>query len=148
MPTRPPALPREVTEVLAAAPRRVLHVDDNAMSLRLLAQMLERLPGVRVSSLSDPLQAVLLAPSLQPDLILLDIRMEPIDGFEVLARLRASAALVHVPVVAVTAEAAPAELLRMRQTGFDRVLPFPLDLVQLLDTVAALLDTCRSAAAA
>lgn len=148
MPTRPPALPREVTEVLAAAPRRVLHVDDNAMSLRLLAQMLERLPGVRVSSLSDPLQAVLLAPSLQPDLILLDIRMAPIDGFEVLARLRASAALVHVPVVAVTAEAAPAELLRMRQTGFDRVLPFPLDLVQLLDTVAALLDTCRSAAAA
>ena len=122
------------TEVAAAPlPRpgrsaRVLYVEDNPANLKLVEQIVQRHADVELLMAPSGSLGLDLARSHRPDLLLLDIHLPDIDGFEVLARLRADAQTRHIPVVAVTAQAMPNDVKRVMDAGFDGYLCKPLDL--------------------
>jgi PAS domain S-box-containing protein len=120
-----------------AAPvaRRVLYIEDNPVNAMLMEAVLERLPGVRLECASLPEVGLQLARARPPDLVLLDIQLPGIDGFEVLRRLRAEATTQAIPVVAVSANAMPGDIERARHAGFDDYLTKPIDFERLLDLV-------------
>jgi PAS domain S-box-containing protein len=113
----------------------VLYVEDNEVNALLMRAMLAHLPGVHLEHAADPLQVLDLARALRPELLLLDIQLPEIDGFELLRRLRADPATRSVPAIAVSASAMPADIQRALQAGFAAYLTKPLELGELLHAV-------------
>jgi len=95
---------------------------------------------VRLISAQVPAEGLRLAQQLQPALVLMDISMPGMDGFEALARLRANEATRGLHVVAVSAHALPADVEAARVAGFDAYLTKPLSLESLLSTVQQALN--------
>jgi len=119
-----------------AAPQHVLYIEDNPVNTMLMQALLSRLPGVRLSTAALPAVGLELARSDPPALVLLDIQLPGMDGFEVLRRLRADPATAGIPVIAVSANAMPDDLERARAAGFDDYLTKPLRLARLEQLVA------------
>ena len=110
----------------------MLYAEDNPVNVLLMEAALECEPGVRLVSAPRPELGLDLARADRPDLILLDIQLPGIDGFEVLRRLRATEATRTIPVVAVSANAMRGDVERALAAGFDDYLTKPLDFEQLL----------------
>jgi PAS domain S-box-containing protein len=120
----------------AQATRTVLYVEDNPANLKLVAQILGRRRHLHLLTAHTPGLGIELARARRPDLILLDINLPGMDGYQVLGVLRADAHLRDVPVVAVTANAMPRDIARGRAAGFVEYLTKPLDVAafeQLMD---------------
>jgi PAS domain S-box-containing protein len=111
-----------------AAPVRVLYIEDNPVNLMLMQAMLERLPEVQARCVISPTEGLALAAAQPPDLILLDLQMPVMDGFEVLRRLRAQPALRDIPVLAVSANALQADINAALAAGFNGYLTKPIQL--------------------
>ncbi len=109
---------------------RVLYVEDNPANLKLVEQIVARHAGVELLMAPSGSLGLDLARSHQPDLLLLDIHLPDMDGFQVLARLRADAGTRQLPVVAVTAQAMPDDVKRVLAAGFDGYIAKPLDLAR------------------
>lgn len=124
-------------------PRIVLCIDDSQTNLLMLAWMLKRLPNIDVRSASSGSDGIALALASPPDLILLDINMPGMSGWEVLAVLKADARGAGIPVVALTAEAEAGVEARAHDAGFADYLTKPFRLEQLYATVARYLDDPR-----
>jgi PAS domain S-box-containing protein len=124
---------------MPALQRRVLYIEDNEVNRLLMQGMLGRLPGLELQLAELPEQGLALAAARPPHLVLLDIQLPGIDGFEVLRRLRAMPTLAGVPVVAVSANAMPADRDKAAAAGFDGYITKPVDMPLLLATVERLL---------
>jgi signal transduction histidine kinase/ActR/RegA family two-component response regulator len=111
--------------------RRVLYIEDNAVNQALMQGMLGHRPGIRLQMADEPAEGLAAATAEPPDLVLLDIQLPGMDGFEVLRRLRADPVTRQVPVAAVSANAMPADLARAREAGFDDYLTKPIDFDRL-----------------
>ncbi len=141
--------PRDSAVAGAPAPRpgrqaRVLYVEDNPANLKLVEMIVQRHAGVELQMAPSGSLGLDLARAGRPDLLLLDIHLPDIDGYQVLARLRADPATRHLPVVAVTAQAMPDDVKRVLAAGFDGYLTKPLDLARfdaLLERMLAPRDT-------
>jgi hypothetical protein len=118
----------------AAEGKLVLYVEDNPANLALVEQILARHGGVRLISANTGPQGLALARSELPALILLDIHLPVMDGYELLARLRADARTRAIPVVALTAQAMPRDARRAIEAGFDEYVAKPID-VPVFDTL-------------
>ncbi|MFO1329031.1 MAG: PAS domain-containing protein [Rubrivivax sp.] len=141
----PPAAPDSPAGAPAAPRRaRALYIEDNPVNLMLMAAMLE--DELDLTGEADPVRGLELALTQVPDLILLDIQLPGMDGYEVLRRLRADARTRHLPVVAVSANAMPGDVAAGKSAGFDAYVTKPVDLDVLLHTVRAVLQTAPSAA--
>lgn len=114
---------------------RVLYIEDNPVNSTLMEAMLEVLPGVQLHCAATAAQGLAMAEGEPPRLILLDIQMPDLDGFEVLARLRRCPATLAIPVIAVTGQAGPQDIARGRSAGFAAYLTKPLHLHALLQAV-------------
>ncbi|MCG5535729.1 ATP-binding protein [Ectothiorhodospira mobilis] len=123
-------------------PFTLLHVDDNPSNLRLVEQALSRRPAVRVISAPSAGLGLELAGVHRPDLIVLDINMPGLNGYQVLEQLRGDPVTATIPVVALTANATERDVERGRRAGFDDYLTKPLDLERFLGAV----DTRMAAA--
>jgi PAS domain S-box-containing protein len=136
----PPAQARATPTAAAAAVAaerhgdglRLLYVEDNPSNLALFEQLMTLRPGATLSTARDGLAGLALARSLQPDLAVIDIDLPGIDGVELCRRLRADAATCAIPLVALSANALPADIARARAAGFDAYLTKPLDVARLL----------------
>lgn len=117
---------------------RILVVDDVPASLRLLCDRL-RHAGYEVRAAPDGAQALADAADWQPDLVLLDVIMPGIDGFEVCRRLRAMAGFAAVPIVMLTALEASDERVRGLDAGADDFVSKPVVTAELLARVRSLL---------
>lgn len=106
---------------------RVLVVDDNVHAAQSLAVVLQ-LWGHDVSMAHDGPSALDLAPSYQPEVVLLDIGLPEMDGFRVARRLREHPSLEKIAIIAMTGYAAEEDRRRSTEAGFDRHLVKPLDL--------------------
>ncbi len=106
----------------------VLYVEDNPANLALVEQIVARHPGVRLLSAGSGDEGLVLARAQRPDLVLLDIHLPGMDGYEVLARLRADTATREIPAVALTAQAMPRDARRAIESGFDEYLAKPIDI--------------------
>jgi len=126
--------------------RCVLCIDDNPANLKLIAQMLGRRRHVRLITAHTAELGVEMALAHRPDLILLDINMPGIDGYQVLEIFRADARLKAIPVLAVTANAMQREMTRGRAAGFAAYLNKPLDVQTFLATIDRYLTAAEGVA--
>ncbi|MGB5096322.1 MAG: PAS domain-containing protein [Porticoccaceae bacterium] len=114
---------------------QILCIDDNPANLKLIAQMLGRRGNVDLITAHTPALGIELALAHRPDLILLDINMPNLDGYQVLKIFTADAYLRSVPVIAITANAMPKDIARGMTAGFTEYLIKPLDLMLFLQTI-------------
>ena len=119
-------------------PARILVVDDVADNVEILRMRLSSL-GYEVVVASDGEQALAQAREALPDLILLDIMMPKVDGLEVVKRLKADKSLPFIPVILVTAKAAPKDVAAGLDAGGDDYLTKPIDHGAMLARVRAML---------
>lgn len=117
---------------------RILIVDDNPLNIKLLAARLSREYYI-VETAADGFQALEAVRHNIPDIILLDVMMPGMDGFEVCQKLKADAATRHVPVVMVTAMDLPSDRVQGLLAGADDFLSKPINEVALLARVRSLL---------
>ena len=118
--------------------KSILVVDDNDQNRSLIAAMLKtevEKAGYTLHSAADGPAALDACAANPPSLILLDINMPGMDGFEVVRRLRATPSLAMIPVVAVTALAMAGDEERARAAGFDGYVTKPVDRKLLLRLV-------------
>ena len=121
----------------AVRERTLLYIEDNPANLKLVAQMLERRPDIRLRTAHLPSLGIELALALKPEMILLDINMPDMDGYQVLKVLKAEPSLRQIPVVALTANAMQRDIERGMDAGFAHYLTKPLNLgvfLQVIDT--------------
>ena len=104
----------------------VLIIEDNEQNRYLLTFLLEQ-NGFRVVSAVDGASALELVPALMPDIILLDIQLPGMDGYEVAAALRAMAQVRDTPIVAVTSYAMVGDRERALSAGCSGYLEKPID---------------------
>ena len=116
--------------------RRVLVVEDNPLNLKLVRDVLTA-SGYEVLPAVTGEEAVTLAATCEPDLVLMDLQLPDFDGYEALRRLREDPALQAVPVVAVTAFAMREDHERANAYGFDGYLEKPISIRDLPGQVAA-----------
>jgi two-component system chemotaxis sensor kinase CheA len=100
----------------AAVRRRILVVDDS-LTTRMLEQSILESAGYEVTLATSGEQGLELARERRPDLLLVDVEMPGMDGFEVLRRLRADPQLATLPAILVTSRASPADVVRGREAG-------------------------------
>jgi two-component system, cell cycle response regulator DivK len=117
----------------------ILLVEDNEMNRDMLSRRLER-RGYRVVLAVDGQSGVELAATLSPDLILMDMSLPVLDGWEATRRIRASPATQHIPVIALTAHAMSGDRDRALEAGCDDYDTKPIELSRLLGKVEALLN--------
>jgi two-component system cell cycle response regulator DivK len=113
----------------------ILVVEDNEKNRRLLRKVLE-VTGYRVVEVETGLAAVDAAREHRPALILMDYQLPDIDGIEAFRRIRADGGIPRMPIIAVTASAMPEDQKRMREAGFDGFETKPINVKELLATVA------------
>jgi CheY-like chemotaxis protein len=113
---------------------KVLYVEDHPAQRDILAQMLE-LNGFEVAVASDGLEGVEKAQSWLPDLILMDLRMPKMDGFEAIKVLRSSDATQSIPIIAISAWASAKHKERALAAGANEHFTKPVDLNRLLTTI-------------
>ncbi len=108
----------------------VLYIEDNPANLRLVAQMLAQRQHITLLTAHTPELGIELARERHPALILLDINMPIMDGYQVLKLLQADSKLKDIPVIAVTANAMQRDIERGMRAGFADYLTKPLDLTR------------------
>jgi CheY-like chemotaxis protein len=118
-----------------ARPRTVLLADDNSDAADALAELL-RLEGHEVHTATHGLQAAEMAIALRPDVVVLDIGMPGLNGYEVAQRIRAQPWGAEPLLVAATGWGQEGDRQKATTAGFDRHLTKPFDPQQLLDLVA------------
>ena len=124
-----------------------LVVDDSITVRRVTQRLLER-NGMRVLTARDGMDAVALLQDNVPDVILLDIEMPRMDGYEVAAHVRNDPRLKEVPIIMVTSRAGEKHRARAIELGVDDYLGKPYQEAQLLDAIAPLVERRRAAARA
>jgi chemosensory pili system protein ChpA (sensor histidine kinase/response regulator) len=135
------------TVVLDQRDRRTfaLVVDDSITVRRVTQRLLER-NGMRVLTAKDGVDAVSLLQENLPDIILLDIEMPRMDGYEVAAHVRNDPRLKHIPIVMITSRVSEKHRARAIELGVDDYLGKPYQESQLLDAIEPLVNR-RSAVA-
>ncbi len=119
---------------------KILLVEDNEMNRDMLSRRLIR-NGHEVSIAIDGQQGVDMALSLLPDLILMDLSLPVIDGWEATRRVRANDATRAIPVIALTAHAMAGDREKAMEAGCDDYDTKPVEISRLLGKIAALLAT-------
>ena len=139
----PAALAAPVSSVVVPAksagapdvPRKVLLVDDNADAAETLAQLLE-LTGYEVMQAYDGATALARAAQFLPEIVLLDIGLPDMDGYEVARALRLMDGLASITLVALTGWGSEQDRLRSSEAGFDLHLTKPVDFMALKAALA------------
>lgn len=116
----------------------ILVVDDNAQNLELLHAYLEEL-GCTVRTATDGLEALASIESAQPDLVLLDVMMPRMSGFQACAKIKANPATRDIPIIMVTALNEVGDVERAVESGADDFLTKPVNKLELLTRVKSLL---------
>jgi CheY-like chemotaxis protein len=110
---------------------RVLYVEDNPANLLLMQRIIDRVDGVDLRSATDAEQGLRIARDEQPDLIIMDISLPGMDGFEALEHLKADEKTAHLPVIALSANALPAQVALGNEAGFASYLTKPIDILEV-----------------
>jgi CheY-like chemotaxis protein len=118
---------------------RILLVEDNEMNRDMLSRRLSR-KGFEVVIAVDGQQGVEKAMSESPDLVLMDMSLPVLDGWEATRRLKAASATRHIPIIALTAHAMSGDREKTLQAGCDDYDTKPIELPRLISKIEALLN--------
>lgn len=117
--------------------KKVLVVEDNELNLKLFCDLL-RAHDFAAEPVRDGREAVARARDLMPDLIVMDIQMPYVTGYELILELKGSEELRAIPVMAVTAYAGRDDEERIRAAGAEAYVSKPISLVRFMETVRSL----------
>lgn len=120
-------------------PARVLIVDDNEQNVELLQAYMEEIEGTEISTATDGVQALHTVAETRPDLILLDVMMPNMSGFEVCKQLKEDPTTRDIPIIMVTALNETSDYERGMESGADDFLTRPFDRVEFMARVRSLL---------
>jgi len=112
-------------------PTRILVIEDNEDNLALMRLFLER-SKYEVLEATDGLTGLDIASKEQPDIILLDLAMPEMDGWEVARKLKANILTKEIPIIAVTAHSLPKDRERAREAGCEAVIGKPFSVANLI----------------
>ncbi len=129
-----PQVPRE------ARLHTLLYVEDNPANLKLVEQTIARHPDMHLLTAVNGNSGIEIARASQPDVVLTDINLPDINGFEVLKILRSDPATAHIPVIAISANAMPRDIERGLKAGFFRYITKPIKLNELMEALDAALE--------
>lgn len=119
---------------------RILLVEDLEVNADMLTRRLTK-RGYAVTHAQDGQQAIDMAHSERPDLILMDVGLPLIDGYEATRRIKADASTAHIPVIALTAHAMSTDREEALAAGCADFESKPIDLASLLTTIERVLST-------
>ncbi|CAK0765558.1 hypothetical protein CCP2SC5_380011 [Azospirillaceae bacterium] len=130
-------------EIPTLPPFSLLYIEDNNLNVKLMESIISSIPGTEFLTTKDGLKGIELAQQFSPDVIVLDIHLPRVNGFEVLRQLKKSEETRHIPVIALSASASNEDIHQGLEAGFDKWLVKPIDLHKLLlaFSEALLLDT-------
>ena len=118
---------------------KILLVEDNDMNRDMMSRRLQR-KGHEVLMAADGMQCILMAESETPDLILLDMSLPVIDGWEAARRLKSSPTTARVPIVALTAHAMAGDREKALAAGCDDYDTKPVDFLNLMTKIDKILS--------
>ncbi len=131
----PPEARDDATENVLLPRRTLLYVEDNPANLALVEQLIARRKDLKLLTAIDGQLGIQLARAYQPDLILMDINLPGMSGFDALEILRKSPATAHIPVMALSANAVPRDIERGLEAGFFRYLTKPIKVKEFMDAL-------------
>lgn len=120
--------------------KTVLIVEDNELNMKLFNDLLEA-HGYATLKTADGIEAIELARTHRPDLILMDIQLPEVSGLEVTKWIKEDDALKSIPVIAVTAFAMKGDEERIREGGCEAYISKPISVGKFLETVRAYVGT-------
>ncbi len=113
----------------------LLYVEDNPANLELVARLIARHPGMRLLSADNATTGIEIAHASRPDVILMDINLPGISGFEALKILRDDTDTSEIPVIALSANAMARDVAKGLKEGFFRYLTKPIKVDEFMDTL-------------
>lgn len=116
--------------------QKVLYVEDNPANFRLVQKILSKRPDIELLAAKNAEEGLMLAGREHPDLILLDLNLPDMDGFDLLRCLRNDPATRNTPVIAVTANAMKRDIERGKTAGFQDYLIKPINVQDFLSSIA------------
>jgi CheY-like chemotaxis protein len=108
-------------------PKRILLVEDEESNLSLTVDILTMILGQEVATAMDGIEAIRMAQEFHPDLILMDLNLPKLDGYEATRTLKAKRAFKDTPIIALTAYAMVGDRERALEAGCDDHFPKPID---------------------
>jgi CheY-like chemotaxis protein len=121
---------------------KVLLIEDNEMNRDILFRRLSR-RGYEVVCAVDGTQGIEMARSEQPDIILMDLGLPEVDGWEATRRVKADQETRHVPIIGLTAHAMSGDREKALAAGCDEYDTKPVELERLIEKIERLLAACR-----
>lgn len=117
---------------------QLLYIEDNPVNTLVVQELVATRPHLKLDCAADGISGVEMALQLAPELILIDMQLPDIDGFEVLRRLRSHRQTALTRCIAVSANAVPEDMARARQMGFSDYWTKPIDFQKFLGGLDAL----------
>lgn len=118
----------------------LVYIEDNEANLRLVQRIIERRGDVEFLCAVDPTKGLELVSEKQPDLVLLDLNLPGMSGFDVLERIRSNLETAHIPVFAISANAMNTDIQKGMKAGFNSYIAKPFDIQELLDAISEVFD--------
>jgi len=119
----------------AAPTKTIVYVEDNPANVELVRRIVRRIPGVELIAAHHARLGIDLIKAHRPALILLDLNMPEMDGFDVLRTIKADPTTMDIPAIAVTAAAMPRDIAKGKAAGFADYVTKPLDIEKFQATL-------------
>ena len=113
----------------------LLYVEDNPANLKLIEQIVARHPDIRLLTAVNGNGGIQIARASLPDVILTDINLPDINGYDALKILRSDPATAHIPVIAISANAMPLDIERGLKAGFFRYITKPIKVGEFMEAM-------------
>jgi CheY-like chemotaxis protein len=121
--------------------RKLLYIEDNDDNIYMLTLWFDVAGGYEILCAPDGAAGIAMATAERPDLILMDLNLPEIDGWEATRRLKADPATRDIPIIALTAHAMAGDREKALATGCDEFETKPIDFDRLLPKIERLIDT-------
>jgi signal transduction histidine kinase/ActR/RegA family two-component response regulator len=141
------AAPARLRAPEGTPPRTVLYVEDNPANLELVEQLIARRPDLRMLSAAEADLGIEFARAYLPEVILMDINLPGISGMEAMKILRADPVTAHIPIIALSANAVPRDIVEALEAGFFNYLTKPIKVDRFMQVLDAALKVSEKAAA-
>jgi len=120
--------------------RTLLYVEDNPANLELVEQLIARRADLRFLSAADGNLGIEFARAYLPDVILMDINLPGLNGIDAMKILRADPVTAHIPIIALSANAVPRDIMRGLEAGFFNYLTKPIKVDEFMDALDVALN--------
>jgi CheY-like chemotaxis protein len=140
----PSSIPRLASETLAALPGpsyQVVYIEDNPSNIAFMRDLLEDFERINLIAIPTAEVGIEVVREQRPDLVIMDINLPGMSGFEATRRLRAWPETAGIPVIALTAAAMTGDRKRASEVGFHKYLTKPVKIDELLQLLKELLPT-------